>query len=180
MPVGFIYIVALIDVYSRSIVSWRLSNTVDRHFCLAMLDEALAQDKPEILNTDQGSQFTNHDWVKRVEAAGVQVSMDGQGRWADNVIIERFWRTLKHEHMAYHRFDSVKDLRGSVGNFIDFYNHDRLHSTLGYVPPVEVYRGPVSRPPSPEIVPNSPVWVPNGQIRWEFESDHLGPSAQVA
>ena len=139
MPVGFAYLVALIDVHSRYIISWRLSNTMDTHFCLEMLEEALSQACPEILNTDQGSQFTSHDWITRVKGAGILVSMDGKGRWVDNVIIERFWRTLKHEHVLLHSFEDLRQARRSIGNFIDLYNHRRLHQSLGYRPPAEVY-----------------------------------------
>lgn len=101
MPIGFAYLVALIDVYSRYVVSWRLSNTMDTHFCLEMLNEALAYRCPEILNTDQGSQFTSYEWTQRLKKEGIQISMDGKGRWIDNVIIERFWRTIKHEHILF-------------------------------------------------------------------------------
>ena len=119
MPVGFAYLVALIDVHSRYIISWRLSNTMDTHFCLEMLEEALSQACPEILNTDQGSQFTSHDWITRVKGAGILVSMDGKGRWVDNVIIERFWRTLKHEHVLLHSFEDLRQAHQSIGNIID-------------------------------------------------------------
>lgn len=139
MPVGFSYLVALIDVHSRYVISWRLSNTMDTHFCLEMLEEALLHARPEILNTDQGSQFTSHDWISRVKGAGILVSMDGKGRWVDNVIIERFWRTLKHEHVLLHSFEDLRQARRSIGNFIDLYNHRRLHQSLGYRPPAEVY-----------------------------------------
>jgi putative transposase len=139
MPVGFAYLVALIDVYSRYVISWRLSNTMDTHFCLEMLDEALRFASPEIINTDQGSQFTSSDWISRVKTAGVQVSMDGKGRWVDNVIIERFWRTLKHEHVFLHRFEDVRQARRSIGEFIDLYNYRRLHQSLKYQAPAEVY-----------------------------------------
>ncbi len=140
MPIGFAYLVAIIDVYSRYIIAWRLSNTMDTHFCLEMLDEALSCACPEILNTDQGSQFTSSDWIERVQRAGVKVSMDGKGRWIDNVIIERFWRTLKHEHVLLHSFDDLRQARRSIGNFITLYNHRRLHQSLGYRTPAEVYR----------------------------------------
>jgi putative transposase len=140
MPVGFAYLVALIDVHSRYVIAWRLSNTMDTHFCLEMLDEALLFACPEILNTDQGSQFTSRDWIGRVESFGILVSMDGKGRWVDNVIIERFWRTLKHEHVLLHSFDDLRHARRSIGEFINLYNFKRLHQSLGYRTPGEVYR----------------------------------------
>jgi putative transposase len=139
LPTGFVYLVALIDWHSRYIISWRLSNTMDTHFCLEMLREALPRRKPEILNTDQGSQFTSEDWVRCVQEAGIKVSMDGKGRWVDNVIIERFWRSLKHEHILVHSFDSIASLRQSIRNYITAYNHRRLHQSLGYKTPAEVY-----------------------------------------
>jgi len=139
MPVGFAYLVALIDVYSRYVVAWRLSNTMDTHFCLEMLDEALCYACPEILNTDQGSQFTSGDWIGRVQGFGILVSMDGKGRWVDNIIIERFWRTLKHEHVLLHSFGDLKQACESIGEFIKLYNFRRLHQSLGYQTPAEVY-----------------------------------------
>lgn len=149
MPHGFSYLVGLIDIYSRYIVSWRLSNTVDTSFCIEMLDEALKNRVPKILNTDQGSQFTSDVWVSRVKSAGSQVSMDGKGRWADNVFIERFWRTLKHEHILLNSYSNLIDLRESINGFIDLYNHRRLHQSLGYRTPAEVY----SKRPIQAIVP---------------------------
>lgn len=140
MPVGFAYLVALIDVHSRYVLSWRLSNTMDTHFCLEMLEEALIRyPHPDILNTDQGSQFTSHEWTKRVKDADIQISMDGKGRWVDNVIIERFWRTVKHEHILLHSFEDLREARLSIGKFITLYNHKRLHQSLEYKTPGEVY-----------------------------------------
>src|SRR5205823_3601664 len=97
IPTGYIYLMAIIDLYSRFILSWQISNSMDLTFCINILDQALAISKPCILNTDQGSKFTSDVWTSKVESVGVKVSMDGKGRWADNVIIERFWRTLKYE-----------------------------------------------------------------------------------
>lgn len=139
LPSGFVYLVAIIDVYSRFIVSWRISNTMDTHFCLEMLENALLFGSPDILNTDQGSQFTSESWINAVKAADIKVSMDGKGRWADNITIERFWRTLKHEHFLLHSFTNLPQLRQSIGAFIEVYNHKRLHQSLGYKTPAEVY-----------------------------------------
>jgi putative transposase len=141
MAQGFGYVAALIDVYSRRVMGWRLSNTMDVGFCLEMLEEALQAGSPLILNTDQGSQFTSEAWVKRVQAAGISVSMDGKGRWADNVFIERFWRTLKQEHMRLHRFTDLREARLSIRAYIAAYNGTRLHQSLGYRTPEEVYEG---------------------------------------
>ncbi len=136
---GWMYLAAIIDLYSRYVIAWRISNTLETAFCLDMLDCALVVGKPEILNTDQGSQFTCEAWISKVEGSGIKVSMDGKGRWIDNVIIERFWRTLKHEHILIHTFDTVVDLKQSVGRFIREYNEKRLHQSLGYKTPAEVY-----------------------------------------
>lgn len=139
MPNGFVYLVALIDIYSRFILSWRLSNTLDKSFCLDMLAYGLTRGLPEILNTDQGCQFTSTAWTSMVEEHGIQVSMDGRGRWADNVYIERLWRTIKHEHIFLHSFDTVGQIKQSIGDFIEIYNTRRLHQSLGYKTPAEVY-----------------------------------------
>jgi putative transposase len=145
---GFVYLVALIDVYSRYIVAWRLSVTLDTHFCLEMLNDALTHHKaPEIINTDQGCQFTSIAWIEKVESAGIRVSMDGRGRWADNIPIERFWRTVKYEHVFLYCYESVQDARQRLGEFIDFYNERRLHQSLDYSPPSEVWRGLISVAP---------------------------------
>jgi putative transposase len=138
---GWMYLVALIDLYSRKIVSWRLSNTLEVTFCLEMLEEALRHDKPEILNTDQGSQYTCELWIQMVLGNGIKVSMDGKGRWADNIIIERFWRTLKHEHILLYVFDTVLDLKRSIESFMYVYNNKRIHQKLGYKTPAEIYGG---------------------------------------
>jgi putative transposase len=138
---GWMYLVAIIDSYSRYVIAWRLSNTMDASFCLGMLEEALILGKPEILNTDQGAQYTCDAWIKMVQNNGIRVSMDGKGRWADNIIIERFWRTLKHENILLHIFDTVADLKQSIDMFIYKYNHRRLHQNLGYKTPAEIYKG---------------------------------------
>jgi putative transposase len=138
---GFVYLVALIDIYSRFVLSWRISNTLDKSFCLDMLTQSLMHGRPGILNTDQGCQFTSLDWIRTVEGHGIQVSMDGRGRWADNVFIERFWRTIKYEHVLLYSFDTVRQLKQSVGEFIEIYNTKRLHQSLGYKTPAEVYLG---------------------------------------
>lgn len=140
MPEGFVFLVAIIDIFSRFIVAWKLSNSLDTRFCEEMFDQALSTGKkPEIMNTDQGCQFTSTAWISRVEGNDIKVSMDGRGRWADNVFIERFWRTLKYEHVLIHAFNTVKEARTSIGNFINVYNDERLHQSLGYKTPAEVY-----------------------------------------
>lgn len=139
MSGGFVYLVALIDVFSRYIISWKLSNTLDVSFCLDMLVDAFNGYQPEILNTDQGCQFTSEAWVTAVQNAGVKVSMDGKGRWADNIFIERFWRTLKYEFVFLENISAVVDLRQGLSRYIPFYNNYRLHQSLGYKTPAEVF-----------------------------------------
>lgn len=149
MPGGFMYLIAIIDIYSRFIVAWCLSNTLDTQFCEDVLKDAFGHGKPEILNTDQGCQFTSVIWITMVEGNNVKVSMDGRGRWVDNVFIERFWRTLKHEHVLIHAFESVVELKASLGQFINTYNHKRLHQSLNYKTPAEVYFDkPIAVPPA--------------------------------
>lgn len=141
MPQGFVYLVAIIDVYSRYIVSWRLSTSLETAFCLEMLRGAFKVGLPEILNTDQGCQFTSVDWISMVKAAGVAVSMDGKGRWSDNIPIERFWRTCKHENVFLNAYETVASARQGLKLFITQYNEERLHSSIGYTKPGLVYRG---------------------------------------
>lgn len=141
MPNGFVYLVALIDISSRYVLAWRISNTLDKTFCLDMLAHALKFGRPEIINTDQGCQFTSLDWINMVQRNGILVSMDGRGRWVDNVYIERLWRTIKYEHVYLYSFDTVNELKRSMGEFIDTYNTRRLHQSLGYRTPAEVYLG---------------------------------------
>jgi putative transposase len=137
---GYVYLIAIIDIYSRFIVAWGLSNTLEADFCVNTLEEALQKGKsPLILNTDQGVQFTSDAWIECVKGNFIQVSMDGIGRWADNIFIERFWRTVKHEHVLLYCFETLKSARDSIGRFIDLYNHKRLHQSLGYKTPAEVY-----------------------------------------
>lgn len=150
IPAGWMYLVALIDLYSRKIIAWRLSNTLEVAFCLDMLENALRHGKPEILNTDQGSQYTCEQWIKMVQDNGIKISMDGKGRWADNIIIERFWRTLKHEHILLYVFDTVQNLKKSIESFIHVYNNKRLHQNLGYKTPAEIYGG-IYQAPSLEL-----------------------------
>jgi putative transposase len=141
MASGFMYLAAVIDWYSRYVLAWRLSNTLDGAFCLEMLDEALRAGKPEVFNTDQGVQFTAEAFTGRLLSAGVAVSMDGRGRALDNVFVERLWRTVKYEDIYLRGYETVAELlRGLIRYFV-FYNQERLHQSLGYATPAEVYRG---------------------------------------
>lgn len=147
---GFMYPAATIDWYSRYVVAWRLSNTLDGAFCREMLDEALAAGTPEVFDTDQGVQFTAGAWVERVEAAGVRVSTDGRGRCLDNVFVERLWRTVKYEDVFLRGYESVPELERGLRAYFAFYNEARLHQSLGYKTPAEVYRAGRSKGPARE------------------------------
>jgi putative transposase len=136
---GFMYLAATIDWYSRYVLAWRLSNTLDGSFCLEMLDEALGRGRPEVFNTDQGVQFTAQAWTSRLEAAGVAVSMDGRGRCLDNVFVERLWRTVKYENLYLYGYDSVPQLRRGLEGYFPFYNEERFHQALDYRTPAAVY-----------------------------------------
>jgi putative transposase len=137
---GFMYLAAVIDWYSRYVVAWRLSNTLDGSFCLDMLEEALSRGRPAVFNTDQGVQFTAQAWTGRLEEAGVAVSMDGRGRCLDNVFVERLWRSVKYEDVYLHRYEAVPQLAGGLGRYFGYYNEERLHQSLDYRTPGVVYR----------------------------------------
>jgi len=136
---GFMYLVAVLDWYSRYVLSWEVSNTLDGDFCLTALERALQHAKPEIFNTDQGSQFTANAFTGRLERAEIKISMDGKGRVFDNIFIERLWRTVKYEHIYLNEYGTGLDLVAGLANYFDFYNHDRFHQSLDYRTPAQVY-----------------------------------------
>jgi putative transposase len=137
---GFMYLVAVMDWYSRKILSFRLSNTLDSEFCIEALKQALRRyGKPEIFNTDQGSQFTSRGFVGVLESHGIQVSMDGRGRVQDNIFIERLWWTLKYHYIYLHAFETGSELRQGLRQWVDFYNQERPHQALDNLTPDEVY-----------------------------------------
>jgi putative transposase len=138
---GFMYLAAVIDWYSRYVIAWRLSNTLDGSFCLELLEEALAQGRPEVFNTDQGVQFTAQAFTARLEAAGVAVSMDGKGRCLDNIFVERLWRTVKYEDIYLRCYEAVPELTEGLERYFPFYNEQRPHQALDYRTPAAVYRG---------------------------------------
>ena len=140
MHQGFMYLTAVIDWYSRYVLSWRLSNNLDGRFCLETLEEALKGGKPEIFNTDQGVQSTARSFTGRLESAGVLVSMDGRGRALDNVFVERLWRSLKYEEVYLKDYRSVAELESGLTSWFRFYNHERPYQSLKYRTPAEVYR----------------------------------------
>ena len=139
---GFLYLVAVMDWATRKVLSWRLSNTMDFAFCIEAVEEAMARyGRPDIFNTDQGSQFTSPRFTGLLTAAGIRVSMDGRGRWMDNVFIERLWRSMKYECVYLHAFETGSEARAGIGHWIDYYNHERPHSALGGRTPAEAYEG---------------------------------------
>jgi putative transposase len=140
MQSGFLYLVAIMDWYSRKVLSWRISNTMEVGFCLEALQEALAKyPAPAIFNTDQGSQFTSKDFTGALQAAGIRVSMDGRGRWMDNVFIERLWRSLKYECVYLQAFSGGTDLKREIFKWFEYYNGERPHSSFDGQTPGEVY-----------------------------------------
>ena len=136
---GFIYLTVVLDWWSRYVLAWEVSNTLDGHFCLAALDRALARGTPEIFNTDQGTQFTSRAFTGRLEDAGIQISMDGRGRALDNIFVERLWRTIKYEEVYLKEYASTADAVTGLRSYFRFYNEERLHQALGYRPPVAVW-----------------------------------------
>jgi putative transposase len=139
MARGFLYLVAIIDWYSRYVLSWRLSNTLDAGFCVEALDEALGKGRPDIFNTDQGAQFTSEAFTGLLEKHGVRISMDGKGSYNDNLFIERLWRTVKYEEVYLKAYQDGRDARIGLGNYFRFYNTERPHQALGYRTPAEVF-----------------------------------------
>lgn len=138
---GFIYLMAVIDWHSRYVLSWSVSTTLDVSFCLDALNAALAEGKPEIFNSDQGSQFTSIEFTDRLKAASVQISMDGRGRALDNIFIERLWRSVKYEEVYLNDYATVPEAVQRLGRYLRFYNHERPHQSLNYRTPAAVYVG---------------------------------------
>ena len=137
---GFIYLTAIMDWHSRKVLSWKLSNTLDARFCVEALEEALqTYGNPEIFNTDQGAQYTSEDFTSVLKSHEIKISMDGKGRWMDNVMIERLWRSLKQECIYLQEFDSIKELKKALQNWFIFYNHERPHVTFKGRKPNEIY-----------------------------------------
>ncbi len=137
---GFLYLVAIMDWHSRKVLSWRLSNSMDASFCVEALNEALARyGKPQIMNTDQGSQFTGSEWINALKDADVKISMDGRGRWIDNRMIERLWRSVKYECVYLQAFETGSQAKRQIGKWMNYYNAQRPHSTHGILTPNEAY-----------------------------------------
>jgi putative transposase len=138
---GFVYLVAVMDWFSRYVLSWAVSITLDAAFCLEALDHALSRGQPEIFNTDQGAQFTSGEFTARLQQGRIRISMDGRGRALDNVFVERLWRTVKYEEVYLRDYQSVWDARQHLARYFAFYNEERLHQALGYRTPAAVYNG---------------------------------------
>jgi len=170
MARGFLYLVAIIDWYSRYVLSWRLSNTLDAGFCVEALEEALRKGKPEIFNTDQGAQFTSEAFTGLLKQHGVKISMDGKGSYNDNLFIERLWRTVKYEEVYLKAYQDGRDTRIGLGNYFRFYNTERPHQTHGYRTPAEVFS-------------STPVEATNGDVVESLTPDPLriaGPALNIA
>lgn len=142
---GFLYLVAIMDWYSRYVLAWRLSNTMDVDFCVVALEEALSQGRPEIFNTDQGSQFTSEAFTGLLLEHGIQVSMDGKGRCMDNVFVERLWRSIKYEEVYLKAYQNGSEARAGIGEYLHLYNHERPHQALGYQTPRQVFEKGLTR-----------------------------------
>jgi putative transposase len=139
---GFAYLVAIMDWYSRRVLAWRLSNSLDTAFCVEAVEDALARfGQPEIFNTDQGSQFTAEDFTQVLRSRGIKISMDGKGRCLDNVFVERLWRSLKYEEVYLNDYDNLVEARSGIGHYFAFYNDRRPHQALGYQTPAGFFDG---------------------------------------
>ncbi len=140
MAQGFLYLVAIMDWHSRHVLTWKLSNTLDTDFCVAALEQALGKGRPEIFNTDQGAQFTSEAFTALLLEQGVRVSMDGKGRYRDNIFVERLWRSVKYEEVYLKAYQTVAEARVGINAYLEFYNRQRPHQALGYRTPAEVYQ----------------------------------------
>ncbi len=139
MARGFMYLVVIMDWYSRYVISWRVSNTLDADFCVDALEEALSKSRPEIFNTDQGSQFTSEAFTGTLLEHDIQISMDGKGRYLDNIFVERLWRSVKYEEVYLKAYEGVGDAKAGLGAYLAFYNDERPHQSLGYQTPRQMF-----------------------------------------
>ena len=170
MARGFLYLVAIIDWYSRYVLSWRLSNTLEAGFCIDAMEEALRKGKPKIFNTDQGSQFTAEAFTGLLEKHGIRVSMDGKGSYRDNLFIERLWRTVKYEEVYLKAYEGGREAWTSLGQYFRFYNTERPHQALGYRTPAEV------------LAPNPVETTSTGMLQYPIPAPLVtaGPNLSIA
>jgi putative transposase len=152
MARGLLYLVAVMDWVSRYVLAWRLSNLLDADFCIEALEEALHQGRPDIFNTDQGSQFTGDGFTGVLRGHGVAISMDGRGRFADNIFVERLWRSVKYEEVYLKAYENVAQARHGIAAYFEFYNHQRLHQALGYRTPHQLLVEGLGMSPTSEII----------------------------
>lgn len=136
---GHVYLMAIIDWHSRYVLEWEVSISLETDFCLAALDRALAKGRCHVFNTDQGSQFTSTPWIERLKKSGISISMDGRGRFLDNIFIERLWRSVKYECIYLNHFESVREIKNALEQYFNYYNYERLHQSLDYQTPADVY-----------------------------------------
>jgi putative transposase len=160
MARGFLYLVAIIDWHSRYVLSWRLPNTLDAGFCVEALEEALTKAVPEIFNTDQGAQFTSEAFTSLLDRHGVRISMDGKGRYSDNLFIERLWRSVKYEEVYLKAYEDGRDVKASIGDYFRFYNTERPHQSLGYRTPAEVFNSTPVETTRERMVVSLPIVAP--------------------
>ena len=158
---GFVFLVVIMDWYSRFVLAWELSNSLDALFCVSALKQALELSKPDIFNTDQGSQFTSEDFLKPLESAGIRISMDGRGRVYDNIFVERLWRSVKYEEVYLNQYGSIAEARDGLTRYFIFYNMERLHESLGYQTPYEIYvkERPILQPGKVKMHLNQPRFL---------------------
>lgn len=155
---GFVYLMAVIDWYSRYVLAWALSPTLEADFCIETVGQLLMQGKRcEFFNTDQGAQFTTNQFTQPLLDCGIQVSMDGRGRALDNIFVERLWRTVKYEYVFLHDFQTMREMKQGLHGYFQFYNHQRLHQSLDYKTPAQVYRAEVSEAPNSGALINHPL-----------------------
>jgi len=172
MAQGFLYLVAIMDWHSRCVLAWKLSNTLDTDFCVAALEQALGKGRPEIFNTDQGAQFTSEAFTGLLQEQSIEVSMDGKGRYLDNIFVERLWRSVKYEEVYLKAYQTVAEARTGINAYLEFYNRQRPHQALSYRTPAEVYQnGQEEKVAAPE------VGLPSGVVK---PSVGVGDSLKLA
>ena len=163
---GFLYLVAIMDWHSRYVVAWRLSNTLETDFCAEALGEVLSQGRPEVFNTDQRSQFTSREFTQILQDHSVKISMDGRGRYQDNILVERLWKTVKYEEVYLKAYANGLEARNGLREYFRFYNHRRPHQALGYRTPAEVFYGePVAEELKERRCPDQPDWYHTEECR---------------